>query len=376
MPPESTPVLNTSSKSGAVVLAPGEKFFVRRLPLAPDGDPAAQVELALEDLSPFPAGQLFHGFRTDTAGAQALVYAAYRKNFTPDETAAWAEATAVLPEFAVWLATGSVPAAGVWVREQSGRVEVIAWDGRSELPAAVMVRPVAGLERDGLIADARRKAGLAPDAPVKSFSSAVESTREKRSLVVRLASGGIEARFDETILGQADIRDKGLLAERRRTLRRDTLLWRGFAAALGGLAACVLLELGLLATHTWLGGQQREINAQAAAVKQVTLVQSMAKRLEEISAQRVLPFEMLAELQEKRPKSVEFTRATTNGLWRIDIEAQTANAADLHDFEAEVRRLAGIERVEVRDPRTREGVTTFVMEVIFKPGWSKLGGGT
>jgi hypothetical protein len=60
----------------------------------------------------------------------------------------------------------------------------------------------------------------------------------------------------------------------------------------------------------------------------------------------------------------------------MDIEAQTANAADLRDFEADVRRLAGIDHVEVRDPRTRDGVTTFVMEVTFKPGWFKAGGGS
>ena len=60
----------------------------------------------------------------------------------------------------------------------------------------------------------------------------------------------------------------------------------------------------------------------------------------------------------------------------MDIEAQTANASDLRDFEAAVRKLAEIDKVEVRDPRTRDGLTTFVMEVTFKPGWLKPGGGT
>ena len=376
MPLESATVLKPSPKTGSVVLAPGEKFFVRRVPLAPDGDAAAQVELALEGLSPFPAGQLYHGFRTNPARTQALVYAAYRKNFTPEETAEWAEAAAVLPEFAVWLAPGNTPAAGVWVREQGGRIEAIAWDGRSDLPAAIVVRPAASATgRDALVAEARHKGGLGETAPVKTFSAPVETSREKRELLVRLATGGIEARFGEGTLGLADIRDKAVLTERRQTQRRDTLLWRGFAAGLAGLAACVLLELGLLAGHGWLRMQQREIEAQKPTVEQISVAQSMAKRLEDISAQRVLPFEMLAELQEKRPKSVEFTRASTNGLWRLDIEAQTANASDLHDFEAEVRRLGSIERVEVRDPRTRDGVTTFVMEVTFKAGWFKTGGG-
>lgn len=376
MPPAIIQTAPPAPRDGSIVLVPGEKFFVRRVPLAPEGDAGPQVELALEGLSPFPPGQLYHGFRTDTARTQALVFAAYRKNFTPEETAAWTGAAAVLPDFSVWLATGAAPPAGVWVREHGGRVEAIAWDGRSELPAAVLVRPAGANGPDDLAAAARRKAGLAAEAPVKLIkSSAVETSREKRELVIRLAGGGVEARFSGLALGQADVRDKVVLAGRRQTLRRDRLLWRGFAAALGWLAVCALLELGLLATRGWLHTQQGTLDAQSAAVKQIDLAQSLAKRLEEISAQRLLPFEMLAELNDKRPKSVEFSRVITNGLWRMDLEAQTSNAADLRDYETEIRKLPGLEHVEVRDPRTREGQTTFVMEVTFKPGWFKTGGG-
>ena len=375
MPLANTKDLIPAAREGTIVLVPGEKFFVRRVPLDPAGDAATQVGLALEGLSPFPAGQLFHGFRTDSGRTCALVFAAYRRNFTPEETAAWNGAVAVLPDISVWLAAGSVPAAGLWVREHGGRVEAIAWDGRSELPAAVLVRPAAGVERAALIAEARRKAGLPSEAPVKFFQSAVVAVREQRELVVRLATGGVEARFDAAALGQADVRDKELLTERRRTLRRDTLLWRGFAATLGGLAACVLLEAGLLAAHGWLRVQQRGIDAQKPVAEQIELAQSLAKRLEQFSAQRLLPFEMLAELQEKRPKSIDYLRISTSGLWRMDIEAQTTNAADLRDFEAGVRKLPSIEHVELRDPRTREGLTTFLLEVTFKPGTLKPGGG-
>ena len=299
-----------------------------------------------------------------------MVFAAYRRNFTPEETAGWDGAAAVLPDFSIWLAAGAAPAAGLGVRERGGRVEVVAWDGRSERPAVLLARPTGANGRDALVAEARQQAGLAAGAPVKIFPSAeVETAREKRELVVRLAGGGAEARFDEATLAQADVRDRALLTEHRQTHRRDTLLWRVFAAMLGGLAACLVLELGLQAMRGWLRVQQREIDGRAATVKQIDLAQSLAQRLEEISAQRLLPFEMLDAVNNQRPKSVVFTRVSTNGLWRMDIEAQTTNAADLRDFEAGVRRLAGIEHVELRDPRTREGLTTFLLEVTFKPGW-------
>ncbi len=377
MPQEFTEVVNPVPRAGSVVLVPGERFFVRRVPLAPEGDVGTQVELALEGLSPFPAGQLYYGFRTDSGRTQALVFAAYRKNFTPEETASWTGAAAVLPDFSVWLGPGSPPPAGVWVREHGGRVEAVAWDGRSQLAAALLVRAAGATDRAGLVNEARRKAGLPVEASVKMIkSSALETTREKGELIIRLAGGDVETRFDATALGQADIRDKLLLAERRQTLRRDRLLWHGFVAMLGGLAACVALELGVLATRSWLRVQLTEIKTQADTVTKIDLAQSLAKRLEEISEQRLRPFEMLAEVNDKRPKSVEFSRVVTSGLWRMDIEAQTSNASDLRDFEADVRKLAAIDHVEVRDPRTREGLTTFMMEVTFKPGWLKAGGGT
>lgn len=376
MPPASTPVLNPSARSRDVVLVPGGKFFIRRVPLAPEGDVAAQVGLALEGLSPFPAGQLYYGFRADAARTHALIFAAYRKNFTPEETAGWDGAAAVLPDFAFWLGAGAPPAAGLGVREHDGLLEVAAWDGRSELPAVLLARPAGANGRDELVAEARRQAGLAAGAPVKNFpATAIETTREKRELVVRLAGGGAGARFDEATLGQVDVRDKALLTAHRQTHKRDTLLWRVFAATVGGLAACLVLEAGLLAMRGWLRVAQREIDGQAAAVKQIDLAQSLAKRLEEISAQRLLPFEMLDAVNNQRPKSVEFTRVSTNGQWRMDIEAQTGNATDLRDFEAGLRRLGGVEKVELRDPRTREGLTTFLLEVTFKPGWFKAGGG-
>jgi len=121
--------------------------------------------------------------------------------------------------------------------------------------------------------------------------------------------------------------------------------------------------------------QQGAVDAQKPMVARIDLAQSLARRLEQFSAQRLLPFEMLAAVYEKRPNSVQFTRVSTNGLWRMDIEAQTDNAADLRDFEAGVRKLATIEHVELRDPRTREGLTTFLLEVTFKPGTLKPGGG-
>jgi hypothetical protein len=358
------------------VFAPGEKFFVRRVPITPEGDATVQVELALEGLSPFPTGQLYYGFRTNIARTEAVVFAAYRKNFSPEETSAWNSAAAVLPTFSVWLGANAVPSAGISLREDGEELEAVAWDGKSELPAAVLVRTQEAAERDTLVASARHKADLNPDAAIKVFRPAVEITREKRELILRLGSSGIEARFDETELGHADIRDKEILKERRVTLRRDTLIWRGFVAIMIGLAGCVVLEVGLLATRFWLAGRQADINRQAAVVKKIEQTQGIANRLEQISTQRLLPFEMISALNEKRPAGMEFSSVTTKGSWQLDIRGQAGSADDTSTFESEARRIAGVERLEVLEKNTRDRMTVFHYEITFKPGWYQAGGGT
>ena len=83
----------------AAVLPDG-RFFARVIDVAPDAtaaDVAAQVELALETLAPFPLPQLFHGHLWKAGIPRALVYAAYRKRFLADESDGWSSAEVVLP---------------------------------------------------------------------------------------------------------------------------------------------------------------------------------------------------------------------------------------------------------------------------------------
>lgn len=110
-------------------------------------------------------------------------------------------------------------------------------------------------------------------------------------------------------------------------------------------------------------------------MKRIEQAQTTAKRLEEISTQRLLPFEMISLLNDKRPRSVEFISVNTKGLWQLDIRAQATSADDATTFETEARRLPGIERVEVLEKGTREGLTAFRLEITFKPGWHQAGGG-
>src|SRR5580692_2246962 len=89
-----------------VVLLPDALFFVRAISVAdgtPPADLVAQAELALEALAPFPLAQLYYGFYHPPGIPLALLYVAYRKRFTTEQTAAWAGADLVVPSFVALL---------------------------------------------------------------------------------------------------------------------------------------------------------------------------------------------------------------------------------------------------------------------------------
>ena len=58
-----------------LVLAPSDRFFVCTVPIAGDANVAAQVELALEEISPFPLAQLYYGHLLAPDRSRALAFA-------------------------------------------------------------------------------------------------------------------------------------------------------------------------------------------------------------------------------------------------------------------------------------------------------------
>lgn len=371
MPAAAQPVVDHAR---TILFAPGERFLVRRVPLDPTADVTSQVELALETLSPFPLAQLYHGYIADPEHRSALIYAAFRRNFSAEETAGWSDAWAVLPDFAAALRPATKPPAGSVAWRSGGRIAVAAWDGASAVPALVQVRAGDEAAADGVVAEARRRAGLDGSAAHRASASVPETVADKRGVTVRLPDAALESGFDLVALRAADIRDRAVVAARERRVRQDRLTWGVFSGILAMLAACLALEVGLVGLGRILRSARTEQESRQPAVARIQAAHGLAGRLEQVSAERLMPFEMLAALNARRPASIEFTRVTTGGAWQLQIDGQTANVRDLSDYESELRRLAPLERVGIRDQRTRDGLTTFTLEVSFKPGWAREGG--
>ncbi|HET7535482.1 MAG TPA: hypothetical protein VFJ90_03455, partial [Candidatus Didemnitutus sp.] len=143
-----------------------------------------------------------------------------------------------------------------------------------------------------------------------------------------------------------------------------------------GLGASALLDLGNFAGGALLK-RQRAIQEQVAvAVRKIETAQTLSARIEEMAQRRLQPFEMMAVINAPRPDAIRYTRCATNGQNSLEIEAQTSNASSVGVYETALRAIPALARVEIRDLRLREGVTTFQLSVTFKPGALAGAGGT
>src|SRR4051812_16582144 len=127
-----------------VALLSDAVFFTRVVPVPATAtalEVAAQVELALEALSPFPIAQLYHGHFWKPGLDRAFVFAAYRRRFTVEQTKEWPDAKLVLPAFASVFGADVAPATTVILTAPEG-FTAVHWE-MAAAPSRVLFRAVA-----------------------------------------------------------------------------------------------------------------------------------------------------------------------------------------------------------------------------------------
>jgi hypothetical protein len=355
-----------------VVLLSDTHFFVRAVPVtegATAAEVAAQAELAVESLAPFPIAQLYYGHHWLPGADHTLIYAAYRKRFTSEEVETWADAEVVLPAFVTLLRKDDVPApATALVVADTGAVTGIYFGDASGVPTQVRVETVSAEATDDERAAAREAVlGAFPEkrAVIDVAGSAqFDPASAQGEFVFR--AGERETRLDAGDVAPLDVRDKGELAARRRAQARDVILWRSFLGCAAAIGLCVLLEFALIGASVWQKQRLALEARQKPVVETIMTSQTLATRIDELSTKRLLPFEMLNLVNTVRPETIQFIRTATNGLLTLEVEAQTSSSGDIDVFRAALNALAGCEKAEVVDPRSRDGLSTFRLVVTFK----------
>ncbi|PTY07641.1 hypothetical protein DB347_05255 [Opitutaceae bacterium EW11] len=354
-----------------VVLLPDALFFVRTIPIAPSAtaaDVAGQVELALESLAPFPLSHMYYAHHWVPGATAAVVYAAYRKRFTTEEAESWSDAAMVLPRFATLL-TARVDRASTVILTLPDGLTAIHWGDHADVPSTIVTRSWSEETEPGEKARIR-------DELLRSLGGTKSVIDIDEAPQIETHSGGTEyvfrarnlaGTFTREQIDALDVRDKEDLAARRRARSRDLLLWRTFVACAAGVVLAGALELGLIGGRFWQRSQQSVIARQAPVVSDIQRAQTLATRIEELSTKRLRPFEMITIVGAKRPSTVVFLRTTTRSLYTMEIEATANSPADVGAFQAALRQMQEIAKVDIERQGTRDGTSNFVMAVTFKP---------
>ena len=150
------------------------------------------------------------------------------------------------------------------------------------------------------------------------------------------------------------------------------LLWWGHAAVERPLVLLGGGEFAIAGGRAfWLKTQTTRIRAQEPLVAKVVAADDFARRIEELSTKRLLPLEMLQVIggAEKRG-GILFTRIisnTANGVYSLQIDAQTPNSAELEVYRLALEKLPSVAQATIPKPRVGPGMTTFTLYVTFKP---------
>jgi hypothetical protein len=353
-----------------VVLLPDALFFVRAISVA-DGampaDLAAQAELALEALAPFPLAQLYYGFYHRPGTPRALVYAAYRKRFTSEQTAVWAGADLVIPSF-VALLDGEVKPSTTLLLSTADDLTLLHWsDGKvPEKISTHTFAPDAPEEDRARVRDEMlRSAGESRKVVNLAAAPVPEPSEDEDKFVFR--SGDFASRLPVALADQLDVRDKVELAHRRQQRARDLVLWRVFLGCAAVIALCLVGEFALVGGKFWQKARLAIVEAQAPGVDKIDAANKLVDSIGARSTDRLMPFEMITIVSSCKPASVQFIRANTSGNYTLEIEAQTSAPGDVGGYQTALSGLAACSKVEVSDQRTRDGVSTFKFVVTFKP---------
>ena len=360
-----------------VVLLNDSRFFVRSLPVsatATAAEIAAQVELALETLSPFPVSQLYHGHLWKPGSGHALVFAAYRRRFTAEETESWSTADLVVPSF-VTAASLALETGATVIVSANDAMTAVYWGEPGPIPSRVATEPLPGEAgpderagiRDGLLRTVGGKGvvmELDPPVAIGGNPDSRDHAFLASGRTLRLAAADTEA---------IDVRDKVELAARRRARARDTALWRTFVGLLALLILAAVGEGVLVGLRAWQKARQGLLDERQPQVERIMAQQTLATRIEELSTKRLKPFEMITLVTvggnpgTQKPVSIQFVRTANSGLYTLEIEAQTKVGGDLSLYQAALRNNPTVASVEVTKQDVRDATTTFVLVVTFKP---------
>ncbi len=379
---------DTLDRNPTVIFLPGHLFFAKSLEL-PKGmgrdELDSYIEISLEEHAPFPVNQLYSGAYHVEGSGRVLIYAAYRKRFTSGEKELWEEADLVLPDFiSLFGMAPKEPSLHLLVQE--GTVTGIYFDGKDSVPAEVYSRhldPEVSVDerKEAVSRLVARFVSAYGELPVNYYRRKGEVSKHKGRVYFAVtetgedgeppaAAGNRKPALDLADVPRLDLRDREVLAEKRKAAVLNVWLWRSTVSLAGLLVLLLIGEAVLYGVERTLANREEMIESRAEQVGMIQEQLELAERMEELGESQLLPFEMLAILNDYRMPSLTFRRTVTNEWNGLMVEAVTGNSRDVNEYENALRQSGKFDHVEVRDQQVRGdergGETTFTLHAIFK----------
>lgn len=367
-----------------MILVPGHHCFGVSAPLPPgtlESEHAGVALLAVEQASPFPVEHLATGHIVPAPGDGIVATAVYRRKLAPADLETWKEAQAVLPDYSTFLCARAVPTGTVVVLETPASVTALDF-GAAGAPQRIVSRAVATGGPGDPVAQAREQVL----AKVHGAGRAVHRYRlgdtpvEQRGTRLRFnweaigAAPKVDCEMPERVAWAQDLRDSEESASRRKAAGRERLAVQVCGSLVLLLVLLLLGEGLLLLGGIWTNGRESALAAAAPAVQQIESDFEVSNRLDAYGASKPMPLELLAYINDLRPRSIYFTRASFDSPAQMTIDAATGNLDDVNAYEAALKRAPGLALVETRKTIAREGGATFQLILAFRPGFNPESG--
>lgn len=373
---EEEPVLPPS-----LMLIPGEYFFIEKITGIDDEvakDLDSFIEIQLEGVSPFSLDQLYWGYLYNKAEQSMLLYAMYIGRLTNEEKDRILsnEISYVFPSFIAGLGhqynepTVNFIASGT-------SLSALYWN-KNTLP--IQIETIAIKESESQTREELLKTLNTKEYKVEAGYWQVDKMEILADRSVRfenryqgLAEGDTKPNHIFVLHGKdgttwnADIRSVDITKAKFKEQKTTHVVW---LATLGVLAAFGLLIIGealWLMGKMYLNAKESRFKDQAPKVKLIEAQESLTQKIEQITKKNLTPFQMLALLNNSRPKNVYFTSVTIGNDNRLVIEGASATVDDLNKYTDDLHKTGIIENFEVSQIASRQGRVTFKMDVKFKP---------
>jgi hypothetical protein len=108
-----------------------------------------------------------------------------------------------------------------------------------------------------------------------------------------------------------DVRDKVELGERNAVHARDIMLWRVCLGLVGVIALCLVGEAAVWYNGSKVAARTAEVQLRDKQVAEIQATKAAAEAIEQVTARRLLPLEMLNLVRTKRPENTVLTSTTT-----------------------------------------------------------------